>query len=179
MWVIHSGLLLRLPWGAWVYPCEGQAWRWYSCLSCRGSGTQWVGCWSSRKYSALEGYGNQYWPVRSSILVWRTPLSNREAWQATVYRVGKSWTGPKWPCADKHKTFFLPVAALPQWQLSMKVVQLLGLWGPWQCQVCRDTDCLCSRSYVPIGVFFFLNLLLFFLHVFLYLFFLLFFSPCS
>ena len=24
MWVIHSGLLLRLPWGAWVCPCEGQ-----------------------------------------------------------------------------------------------------------------------------------------------------------
>ena len=21
----------------------------------------------------------------------------------------------------------------------MKVVQLLGLWGPWQCQLCRDT----------------------------------------
>ena len=36
----------------------------------------------------------------------------------------------------------------------MKVVQLLGLWGPWQCQVCRDTDCLHSRSYGPIRVFF-------------------------
>ena len=24
----------------------------------------------------------------------------------------------------------LPVAALPQWELSMKVVQRLGLWGP-------------------------------------------------
>ena len=27
----------------------------------------------SRKYSALEGYGNQYWPIRSSILAWRSP----------------------------------------------------------------------------------------------------------
>jgi len=36
----------------------------------------------------------------------------------------------------------LPVAALPQWELSVKVVQLLGLQGPWWCQVCRDTDCL-------------------------------------
>ena len=31
----------------------------------------------------------------------------------------------------------------------MKVVQLLGLQGPWLCKVCRDTDCLCRRSYGP------------------------------
>ena len=36
----------------------------------------------------------------------------------------------------------------------MKVAQLLGLWGPWQCQVCRDTDCLHHRSYGSIRVFF-------------------------
>ena len=36
----------------------------------------------------------------------------------------------------------------------MKVVQLLGLWGPWWCQVCKDRDCLCRRSYDPIRVFF-------------------------
>ena len=24
MWVVHCGLLLRLPWRAWVCPCEGQ-----------------------------------------------------------------------------------------------------------------------------------------------------------
>ena len=49
---------------------------------------------------------------------------------------------------------FLPVAALPQWEVSMKIVQLLGLWGPWRCQVCRNMDCLCCRSYGPIRVFF-------------------------
>ena len=38
MWVVHWGLLLRLPWRTWVCPCEGQMWRWYSCLGCRGSG---------------------------------------------------------------------------------------------------------------------------------------------
>ena len=32
----------------------------------------------------------------------------------------------------------------------MKVAQLLGLWGPWRHQVCRDTDCLHCRSYRPI-----------------------------
>ena len=26
--------------------------------------------------------------------------------------------------------------------------------GPWQCLVCRDTDCLSHRSYGPIRVFF-------------------------
>ena len=35
----------------------------------------------------------------------------------------------------------------------MKVVWLLGLGGPWWCQVCRDTDCLCHRSYGPISLF--------------------------
>ena len=45
-----------------------------------------VGGYGSRKYSVLEGYGNQYWPIHSSIPAWRTPLPDREAWQATVYR---------------------------------------------------------------------------------------------
>ena len=36
MWVVHWGLPLRLPWRTWVCPCEGQVWRWCSCLGCRG-----------------------------------------------------------------------------------------------------------------------------------------------
>ena len=39
IWVVHWGLLLRLPWRTWVCPCEGQVWRWCSCLSLRGSGS--------------------------------------------------------------------------------------------------------------------------------------------
>ena len=39
MWVVNWSLLLRLPWRTWVYPCEGQVWRWCSCLGCRGSGS--------------------------------------------------------------------------------------------------------------------------------------------
>ena len=39
MWVVHWGLLPRLPWRPWVCPCEGQVWRWGSCFSCRGSGS--------------------------------------------------------------------------------------------------------------------------------------------
>ena len=32
-----------------------------------------VGGSGSRNYSALEGYGNQYWLICTSILAWRTP----------------------------------------------------------------------------------------------------------
>ena len=39
MWVIHWALLLRLPWRACVCPCEGQVWRWCSCLGHTGSGS--------------------------------------------------------------------------------------------------------------------------------------------
>ena len=34
------------------------------------------------------------------------PLSDRESCQATVYRIAKSRTWPKWPCAHRCKTFF-------------------------------------------------------------------------
>ena len=47
---------------------------------------------------------------------------------------------------------FLPVAVLPQWELNKKLEQLLGLQGPWRCQVCRDMDCLHHRSYGPLRV---------------------------
>ena len=36
-----------------------------------------VGSYGSRKYSALEGCGNQYWPIHSSILAWRPPPRQR------------------------------------------------------------------------------------------------------
>jgi len=49
MWVIHWGLLLRLPWRTWVYPCKGQGWRWFSCLGRRGSSsTRYSGVWEVR-----------------------------------------------------------------------------------------------------------------------------------
>ena len=64
-------------------------------------------------------------------------------------RVGHYRSDPA--CTDARHLF--PVAALPQSELSMKVVQLLGLQGPWQRQVCRNTDCLHCRSSGPIRVF--------------------------
>ena len=44
------------------------------------------------------------------------------------------------------------MAALPRWGLIVKVAQLLGSQGPWQCQVCRDY--LSCRSYGHIKVCF-------------------------
>ena len=66
------------------------------------------------------------------------------------HKVGHDRSNPT--CIDAR--LFLPMAALPQWDSSVKVLQLLGFWGPWWRQVCRDTHCLCLRSYGPSRVFF-------------------------
>ena len=60
-----------------------------------------VGGSGSRKHSALEGYGNQYWPIRSSILYWRSPLTEK---------LGRPQSTGS--CIDSK--LFLPVTALPQ-----------------------------------------------------------------
>ena len=39
IWVVHLGLLLSVPWRAWVCASEGQVWRLCSCLGHRGSGS--------------------------------------------------------------------------------------------------------------------------------------------
>ena len=130
-------------------PPEGQVRRSCSCLGCRGSSsTRSSGELAARAAgnSALEGYGNQYWPICSSILAWRTPLPDREAWQATVHRVAMSRTLPKRPCACMDTRLFLPVAALPPRELNVKVVQLLGLLG--SC----DTTCAGTRTASAAGV---------------------------
>ena len=65
-----------------------------------------VGGSGSRKYNALEGYGNWYWPICSSILAWRIPLPDKEAWKATVHRVAMSQTLPKRPYVHRCNFFF-------------------------------------------------------------------------
>ena len=82
-------MLLRLLWRTWVGPYEGQVWRQCICFGPRASGgTRYSGELAARAAgnSALEEYGNQYWLIPSSILAWRTPLTEK----ATVYRVAKS-----------------------------------------------------------------------------------------
>ena len=36
MWVVHWGLLLRLPWRTWVCPSEGSMWKCCRCLGLQG-----------------------------------------------------------------------------------------------------------------------------------------------
>ena len=95
---------------------------------------------------------NQYWPICSNILVWRAPFPDRVAWQATVYRVSKRQTLPKWPCAYRCKTFFACGSSA-----SLRVEAWRGsscLRGHWRWKVCRDMDCLRRRSYATSESFF-------------------------
>ena len=70
-----------------------------------------------------------------------------------VYRVAKSRTRLKRPCACRRKTYFC------LWQLYPSEGECEGGASAWlartlECQVCRDTLCLRPRSYGPIRVFF-------------------------
>ena len=97
--------------------------------------------WCSRRY------GNHYWPTHSSILAWRTPFLTEQHGrpQSTgSQRVGQDWSDPV--CINTRLFFFSPVAGLNQWELSVKMRQVLGLQGPWRQQVFRDTGCPLSRS---------------------------------
>ena len=78
---------------------------------------------------------------------------DREAWQATVCRVTELDMIKATLCAETQDFLFLCGSSAPV-RVEHEVSQLLGLWGPWQCQACRDMDCLRRRSYGPIRVFF-------------------------
>ena len=92
--------------------CGGGAAAWVAGVLA-APGTQ--GSWrlGQQKYSALEGHGNQYWAIHSSILAWRNPLPDREVWKATVYRVSKSWARPKQPCVCRRETHFACGSSAP------------------------------------------------------------------
>ena len=64
MWVIHRGLLLRLPWRTYVYSSECQVWRWCSCLGQGPGSTRYQGSWQQGQ-----------WEIRCSRRVWQpTPV---------------------------------------------------------------------------------------------------------
>ena len=95
MWVVHWGLLLMLPWRLWVWPWEGQVWRWCSCLGRRGSGsTRYSAGWQpgQKEIQCSRGIWQPVLANRLQYSCLEKPLSDREAWQATVCRVAKSWT---------------------------------------------------------------------------------------
>ena len=109
--------------------------------SCGGGAAAWVagvlaapgtqGGWQLGQQE-IESSRRLWQPVLANMPVFlpgEPPLPDREAWQTTVYRwqrVGHHRSNPA--CIDA--SHVLPVAALPQGELSVKVAQLLGLRGP-------------------------------------------------
>ena len=76
-----------------------------------------VGSQGSRKYSALEVYGNQYWPLHSSIFAWRTlSLTEKPGRPQSTgsQRVGHNLSDP----VRIDARLFLSVAALPSESLA-------------------------------------------------------------
>ena len=117
MWIIHGGLAPEAALEGLGLPLWGPGVEVVQLLGSQGlGGTRYsggVGGQGSRKYSALEGYGNQSWPIRSSILAWRSPSLTEKPGrpQSTgSQRVGhyRSYL----VCIGAR--LFLPVAALPQ-----------------------------------------------------------------
>ena len=111
MWIVHWSLLLKLPWRTCVWPSEGQMWWWCSCLSHRvlaAPGTQ--GSWRLGQQE-IQCSRRVWQPILANMLQYscleNNPLPDRGAWKATVYRVTKSRTRPKWLCTHRHKTFCL------------------------------------------------------------------------
>ena len=49
----------------------------------------------------------------ASVFLPGEPLPDREAWQATVYRIAKSQTLPKQPCVHRSKTVFACGSSAP------------------------------------------------------------------
>ena len=90
----------------------------------------------------------QYTPV----FLLGEPRSLTEAWEATVYRVAKSRTWPKWPCTQRCKTF-VPVAALPQWESSVKVPAAAWLAETLAAPSMQGHGLPSPQSYGPIRVF--------------------------
>ena len=137
MWVIHWGLLLRLPWRTWVCPWEGQG---------GGSAAAWVA-----GVLAAPGTQGLWWlrqqEIQCSRRVWQpvlgkklqySCLENASPWQRSLAgdslqcckesdtHTKKSQTQPKWPCAHRRNNFFC------LWWLCPS-----ESWA-WSCLACED-----------------------------------------
>ena len=102
---------------------------------------------------SLEGYGNQYWPIRFSILAWRAPsLIEKPGRPQSIglQEVGHYRSDPA--CIDA-RHFFACGSSSPA-RVEREGSAAACLRGPWWHQVCGDMDCLCCRSYGPIRVIF-------------------------
>ena len=128
---------------------------------CRGGPAAWVAGvlaapGTQRSWQLVQKSSRRVWqPVLANVLQYSyLENPNREACQAIVYRVAKSWTCMKWSCLHRCKTFFFFFFGL--WQLCPSeswAWRWRSLWGPWQHQVCGDMDCLHRRKYGPLSLF--------------------------
>ena len=136
-----------------------------------------VGSYGGRKYGALEGYGNQYWPICSSILAWRTPslTENPGGPQST-----ETQSLPSWSCGfnlqlvqlvGRFSVFFLSHTA-PGFQLwfyfhlfekemathssilawRIPWTEESGRYSSWGCKELDMTDRLSLTSLPPLHV---------------------------
>ena len=111
-----------------------------------------VGGEGSRKYSALERYGIQYWPIRSSVLPGETPsLTEKPSRpQSTGLQRGGQYQSDAARIGARH--FFACGSSAPV-RVEHKGSTADWLLGTLAKPSVRDTDCLCRRSYGPIRVF--------------------------
>ena len=93
------------PGGLGFAPVRARCGRWCGCTQ---------GGWQLGQQE-IQCFRRVWQPVLANMLQYsclENPLSDREAWQATVYRVAKSWTHLKWPWEHRHRSSFWPVVAL-------------------------------------------------------------------
>ena len=82
-------------------------------MGCRGSGStrysEELAVRVAGNNSAPEGYDNQYWPIHSSILAWRTPLTEKPGKPQPIGSQRGGHNLSDTVCIDAE-----PVEALPQ-----------------------------------------------------------------
>ena len=159
MWVVHWGLLLRLPWRTWVCPSEGQMWRWCSCLGHRGSGrTRYSRELAARAAGNIvlqKGMATSTGQYTTVFLPGEPPSITEKPGrpQSTgLQRVTNYWSDP----ACIGTKLFLLVVALPQWDwpggqrkpkiMSTRTTLTLPseswVWRWLSCLDCRDPGSL-------------------------------------
>ena len=83
----------------------------------------------------------------------KNPLSDREAWQACLQgRKESDTTEATW--VHKCKRFFFACDSSAPVRVEHEGGAVAWFAGTLEAPSCRDTDCLCRRSYGPMRVFF-------------------------
>ena len=148
MWVVHWGLLLRLPWRSGVCPvrarCGGGAAAWVTgVLAAPGTqGSWWLG------QQEIECSRRVWQPVLANTLqyAWLEKPPDREAWQATVHRVARNWTQPKQPHMHRCQNLFACGSSAPV------RVEHEGGAAAWVAGTLCSTKCAGTRTASAVGI---------------------------